>query len=120
MYADDKELYFILLSFFKKKKAALRDHHASCEHSFSVFVVNWQIFPKSGINALPLYVTITSNFLQLIITLLSDSNGFWRWCITLRISKFLDFVHRPVFVFSKFFLEYWTMDEVQKLTNSEC
>jgi hypothetical protein len=26
-----------------------------------------------------------------------DSNGFWRWCITLGIIKFLDFVRRPVF-----------------------
>jgi hypothetical protein len=26
-----------------------------------------------------------------------DSKGFWRWCITLGITGFLDFVHRPVF-----------------------
>jgi hypothetical protein len=26
-----------------------------------------------------------------------DSKGFWRWCITLRITAFLDFFHRPVF-----------------------
>jgi hypothetical protein len=26
-----------------------------------------------------------------------DSNGFWRWCTTLGITTFLDFVHRPVF-----------------------
>jgi hypothetical protein len=26
-----------------------------------------------------------------------DSKGFWRWCITLGISRFLDFLHRPVF-----------------------
>jgi hypothetical protein len=29
--------------------------------------------------------------------LLVDSNGFWQWCTTLGITKFLDFVHRPVF-----------------------
>jgi hypothetical protein len=28
---------------------------------------------------------------------LVDSKGFWRWCIILRITGFLDFVHRPVF-----------------------
>jgi hypothetical protein len=26
-----------------------------------------------------------------------DSKGFWRWCITLRITGFWDFVYRPVF-----------------------
>jgi hypothetical protein len=26
-----------------------------------------------------------------------DSEGFWRWCITLRFTGFLDFFHRPVF-----------------------
>jgi hypothetical protein len=26
-----------------------------------------------------------------------DSKGFWRWCITLRITGFSDFFHRPVF-----------------------
>jgi hypothetical protein len=26
-----------------------------------------------------------------------DSKGLWRWCITLGITEFLDFVHRPVF-----------------------
>jgi hypothetical protein len=26
-----------------------------------------------------------------------ESKGFWRWCITLRITGFLDSVHRPVF-----------------------
>jgi hypothetical protein len=26
-----------------------------------------------------------------------DSKGFWRWCITLGITGFLDFVHRAVF-----------------------
>jgi hypothetical protein len=26
-----------------------------------------------------------------------DSKRFWRWCIILRITEFLDFVHRPVF-----------------------
>jgi hypothetical protein len=25
------------------------------------------------------------------------SKGFWRWCVALRITGFLDFVHRPVF-----------------------
>jgi hypothetical protein len=25
------------------------------------------------------------------------SKGFWRWCTTLRITRFLDSVHRPVF-----------------------
>jgi hypothetical protein len=27
----------------------------------------------------------------------ADSDGFWRWCITLRINTLLDFVHRTVF-----------------------
>jgi hypothetical protein len=26
-----------------------------------------------------------------------DSKGFWRYCILLRITGFLDFVHHPVF-----------------------
>jgi hypothetical protein len=26
-----------------------------------------------------------------------DSEGFWRWCITLRNTGFLDFSHRSVF-----------------------
>jgi hypothetical protein len=26
-----------------------------------------------------------------------DSRGLWRWCITLRITEFLDFVHRLIF-----------------------
>jgi hypothetical protein len=26
-----------------------------------------------------------------------DSKRSWRWCITLRITGFLDFVHRPIF-----------------------
>jgi hypothetical protein len=29
--------------------------------------------------------------------ILLDSKGIWRWCITLRITGFLDFSHRPVF-----------------------
>jgi hypothetical protein len=28
---------------------------------------------------------------------LLDYKGFWRWCLTLRITRFLDFVHRTVF-----------------------
>jgi hypothetical protein len=35
------------------------------------------------------------------ILLQVDSDGFWRWCITLRINTLLDFVHRPVFKNSK-------------------
>jgi hypothetical protein len=27
----------------------------------------------------------------------AESKGFWRWCIMLRTTGFLDFVHRPVF-----------------------
>jgi hypothetical protein len=27
----------------------------------------------------------------------ADSKGFWRWCITHRITGILDFFHRPVF-----------------------
>jgi hypothetical protein len=30
-------------------------------------------------------------------SLQADSTGFWRWCIALRITGFLDFVHRSVF-----------------------
>jgi hypothetical protein len=26
-----------------------------------------------------------------------DSKGFWRWCIILRITGFLNFVHCPMF-----------------------
>jgi hypothetical protein len=26
-----------------------------------------------------------------------DPERFWRWCITLRITGFSDFIHRPVF-----------------------
>jgi hypothetical protein len=26
-----------------------------------------------------------------------DSKGFWRWCVTLRVTGFSDFVHRSVF-----------------------
>jgi hypothetical protein len=26
-----------------------------------------------------------------------DSKGFWRWCITSRITGFLDFLHQPAF-----------------------
>jgi hypothetical protein len=67
------------------------------------------------------------------------SKGFWRWCIILRISGFLDFVHRLVFqklestTFRKLDLfpswsgegdmlgplEYRTMDKVRKPNNSE-
>jgi hypothetical protein len=31
------------------------------------------------------------------LNLKADSEGFWRWCRTLRITGFLDFDHRPVF-----------------------
>jgi hypothetical protein len=31
------------------------------------------------------------------VTLHVDCKGFWRWCITQRITRFLDFSHRPVF-----------------------
>jgi hypothetical protein len=27
----------------------------------------------------------------------ANSKGFWQWCTILRITKFLDFVHQPVF-----------------------
>jgi hypothetical protein len=32
----------------------------------------------------------------------SGSEEFWRWCVTLRITKFLDCVHRPVIENTKF------------------
>jgi hypothetical protein len=43
--------------------------------------------------------------------------SFWRWCITLGITRFLVLVHRPKTREHKF-LEYRTMDKVQKPSNS--
>jgi hypothetical protein len=48
-----------------------------------------------------------------------DSNGFWRWRITLGITKFLEFVHRFRNVVFSNFLDPRTMDTFQKLSNSE-
>jgi hypothetical protein len=39
-----------------------------------------------------------------------DSKGFWRWCITIRITGYLDFFHRPV---------YWRTEKVQNPSNSD-
>jgi hypothetical protein len=38
-----------------------------------------------------------------------DSKGFWRWCITLRIIAFSDFVHSPVFYLSMTLQPSWTL-----------
>jgi hypothetical protein len=43
------------------------------------------------------WTSLTSSFLELNTTVVVDSIGFWRWCIILRITGFLEFVHRPVF-----------------------
>jgi hypothetical protein len=34
---------------------------------------------------------------NIIILITLESKGFWRWCITLRITGFMDYVHRPEF-----------------------
>jgi hypothetical protein len=53
-----------------------------------------------------------------------ESEGFWRWCITLRINGFMGYVHRPDrstfrnFVFSSY-LEFRTMNKIQKPGDSE-
>jgi hypothetical protein len=30
-----------------------------------------------------------------------ESKGFWRWCMGLRITEFIDFVHRPEFYLTR-------------------
>jgi hypothetical protein len=63
---------------------------------------------------------------------LLHSKGFWRWCVTLIITKLLDFVHRPdfyapenttfrkLYLFPKrcvfWFVEIRTLDKVQKFS----
>jgi hypothetical protein len=66
--------------------------------------------------------------------ILIDSVGFWRWCVTLINTGFLDFVHRPEFynfynlrtetdpvseMLCFLVIEFWTMDKVQKPSINE-
>jgi hypothetical protein len=43
-----------------------------------------------------------------------EFEAFWRWCITLRIAVFLDFVHRPEF----WMLENWTFRKLDLFPSS--
>jgi hypothetical protein len=50
--------------------------------------------------------------LYLLADQIKESKGFWRWCITHRITEFLDFVHRP-----EFWMLEWLRWAVSKVPN---
>jgi hypothetical protein len=76
------------------------------------------------------FLVIVNTYMHITLV---GSKGFWRWCMTHRITEFLDFFHRPMFykienttfrkldLFPKrrvfYFLEYQTMERVQKSSN---
>jgi hypothetical protein len=72
-------------------------HHISKRHKFS-FRKDILLHTYTNIFKCTEYDEGTSRFAKVIWkSNILVSEGLWRWCITQRISGFLDFIHRPVF-----------------------
>jgi hypothetical protein len=82
-----RRLYWIKLSTFTNHKLLWLPCHL-CPTLAVNTEQGW--LTSSGVIFTVLFKEMSRNWFLVLV----DSKEFWRWCVTLRITRFLDFVHR--------------------------
>jgi hypothetical protein len=109
-YSDTSFSMWLVFNIVLVKPVFLSDQALTNISIMSFSLNNLMFLPIVIIQlALQLKVFNTQPFNIVDLEIQVDSEGFWRWCVALRITRFLDCVHRPVIgntAFRK--LDQWT------------